>query len=1139
MQKQEVASEDSEDDEDLPIGSLSEVGGSSASTSGRANFKPPSRTGRRGKVSEGDAMPSWEEVEEADARERAGGPRAASAASRSNAAKSGAAIRSGGPEQGLSSTRPPDDNPQEQSDEKEDSVNEEDEEEEDDEEEEEEDDEDEEEEEEEDDEEDDEDATDAFFKQAQSEEVEAEHSEAQEEKEREIEQQRRKETEQLREKAHREEQLRLAEDFEKKEKEQLRIKANVEKRGQLEKEELLEKERQEEQRRLELQAEKKEQHRKKAQLLKKEQLRKEEQARKEEEERLSKAEQLAQQEAKELAKSLDACRRDGDDEGTARKLLKLAEAQLKKPDRKGALATATEARERASDGRIYVLEAEILRFIAKVNVALEEMDAAVRMVERELVRFRELSLPLAEAMMSLACADVMMEKRRWKRADRAIVHAHTIFEKHEYIPGTAAACEAKVSLHSHEGNLQALLVAARSARELYQEENDLKGEARVCRTIARMSQEFDESVRFANKAIELCKAVDDDHGHAAALNILADTCLQREGSVEKALENAMSSVDIAKRNKDIPGQIAGYQTMVAAYLQSGEAVDVDEALKVAAVAAKLARNLDDPSLLWGAVARIMDIHTSSGSDDKALAVGHEEAALAKRAGNTQMQGLLKQRIGTIQAQTGQHREAFQSLADAKKLFAQLGDKQLEASVTMLNHDLHTELGNREEAQAALEQARELYEEAGELIMAVETIQISIQAQEEAENYQGVLEGFKAQFSVYSKAGWKDEEAVVLLDMSAYIAGCAELGGIAEAVKKVEMARKIYRELPDLEGESKALLEKADLLKASGQMNEALQAMEESRRICEELKDPKGQATALQLCSDVHLEGKDFAQALKAASQARDILERDCADPKRRAGGHQTVAEIHLQHYQHLAETGQPADQSITDEAVADAEAAFEVLRTEDPEDLTGQAGIMLQISRGYYYGGHGDRALTEAKEALEIAESAEDTDLIFTALMTISQAELLMKNIDQAIVHAQDALNLAQDHNDPVMKERAQFALKHLEEEKAKPAKKAKAKLTRRKDTKVGLKAPTVLESAPAEPNAQQAEKAETSAGDSSVLGPAATDESTADNGSGLGRGGSRGLGRGRGEKANGQGRSFPKPSRPKLKAPAFSAATP
>jgi len=47
-------------------------------------------------------------------------------------------------------------------------------------------------------------------------------------------------------------------------------------------------------------------------------------------------------------------------------LLKLAEAQLKKPDRKGALATATEARERASDGRIYVLEAEILRFIAKV-----------------------------------------------------------------------------------------------------------------------------------------------------------------------------------------------------------------------------------------------------------------------------------------------------------------------------------------------------------------------------------------------------------------------------------------------------------------------------------------------------------------------------------------------------------------------------------------------------------------------------------------------------------------------------------------------------------------------------------------------------------------------------------------------------
>lgn len=709
----------------------------------------------------------------------------------------------------------------------------------------------------------------------------------------------------------------------------------------------------------------------------------------------------------------------GRKEGAA--LLAVAELELACGNLKEALELATQAvvcYEEAGEQEGAVGQARATRLAARIRLAEEAQEEALELCRARLQR--SCSRP-AEAILRLALAEVHGAMERPREALRDAEAALRIARELKDQAGVAASLQAVANANLRLGSNVAVNRAKELAEEalaLHRAFGEAKEESAVLLIISRahaLKQEQEEAYGAAESALAAARRAGCKRAEATAQREIANVLLGARLELDMALQAAEDAVRLSSEIGDLPGEIASRHVAASAFVQNER---IPDAMDSAETALSLARELKDRRHIKEAMEVVVQLRVGDVQTDKALEAAQEELDLAKEDGSDPRRILVAlQRVAALQFALEDADGALKT-AEAAVAVDCGGDRKAGAWGLQLMAEVQLTTKRYEEALASANKALAVLQEERDVRAVASILQMTFELHAEMGNESEAIRARQALRLAYQAAGWKDEEAALLLSLAELI---LQVRGPRDASKAAKEAMAIFKELEDKAGEANGMLALAQCQVASKASTDALRSTVTARRLFQSLNDAAGEAQSLLTAADVYSRNGAADEAVRVAREAQKICQKS-GEQKVEADALQTIAAVRIAVLQKEEENGRRPKPENIKETV---EAAQELIAFLEPMPDTEERRIncLVQSSSLKMMLEEHEAALRASEDALELAVRLDKPLPMGHALLAMSEAHCGLGNSKEAQQAAEDAVSLFEQIGDTALVQAAKQAV--------------------------------------------------------------------------------------------------------------------
>jgi tetratricopeptide (TPR) repeat protein/acyl carrier protein len=299
-------------------------------------------------------------------------------------------------------------------------------------------------------------------------------------------------------------------------------------------------------------------------------------------------------------------------------------------------------------------QAKIMDTLAMMHLLNSDYDSSASTRQKERDLYQKSGETIREAMCMLqtcvAWCAAPVTADNISKATSAAKEAMSLCQEAEYKSGEAIALSCIAELHlagetEKDMNPSMALSTGKQAEEIFEEAGNKPSQAILCRTIANAylsMKNTEEATNYANKAVEICKKVEDRKLLADAQILLAQTLLdasaiqsdsakdpfkvmKKAGS--KAMKAAKEAVSISRKVND-RAMIASATYTVA--LVNTAMNNTEEALKGANQSIELFKDLKSKEGEVGATVLVAEAYYAASQNDKALDIAQKALTLAQK-----------------------------------------------------------------------------------------------------------------------------------------------------------------------------------------------------------------------------------------------------------------------------------------------------------------------------------------------------------------------------------------------------------------------------------------------------------------------------------------------------------------------------
>jgi len=650
-----------------------------------------------------------------------------------------------------------------------------------------------------------------------------------------------------------------------------------------------------------------------------------------------------------------------------------------------------------------------VRFLVKVHLADERLDDALEVAEHRLSLFKkrdwEPVVSQAQATTNLALADVYVAMKRFCPALKIATAALDAFRELEDEAGVVTALQtiARVNLKlGGESSLNALQ-SAEEALAVSARVGDMEEESAILLTLSkvhRRRQEYSQAEDYAIRSVEVAQTKGCKTGEASGLKEIAKVYVASGWKLDVALNVSTKAENIFEEVFDPLGEVATLRVIANVHDLIGNSEEASRAIRNALVLAQTFKHRGQIAITLVMMCRL----APSGAVVEVL---NEEAQFAKDLGDGVRQVAALRMLINFQLENGLCAEASTATEEVEALVAATPDKKAKGSGLLLLAQLHNNaasnrINNAASNRNAMEYATKalaLFQGAGALSETMTTLHFMSKICAETQHDEVLLKVLDEQQGMYKAAGWKEEEAEVLLKGSEVI---YRVHGPELASVTAEAAAGLFGELRDEAGEAHALLALAGLHGETHRVADALEATCSARKLFQSLKDVNGETQALLAAANVYLANNKSTEALAIATVAQELAQGQ-DDNIYEAISCQAIAAVHI----HDLNTGREPRESALEGALHATSQSLKLFQA--AEDINGEIDSLLRLASLYTAAQECESALRAAEEGLELCIKLGDSHGTGSALLTVAETHLAFNNGNEAAQVAQDAAALFQE----------------------------------------------------------------------------------------------------------------------------------
>ena len=363
--------------------------------------------------------------------------------------------------------------------------------------------------------------------------------------------------------------------------------------------------------------------------------------------------------------------------------------------------------------------------------------------------------------------------------------------------------------------------------------------------------------------------------------------------------------------------------------------------------------------------------------------------LSRAAGDRRLEMFVLGSIGSAYSTNGQSRRALEYKEQALALARELKDKWSEAyeltAVASGNLTMGDAAKGLQYAQQALPLWRDLHDRRGESF-ALSRIGEGYSGIDEPQN---AMESFRAMLTLARDAKDRRDEADALDD----IAGVYELlGELQKSLESRRQAIALHRAIGNRLGEGESLGGMCSVHEKLGETEQALECLHQALRILRETEYRPAEASALAEIGTVYSELGNMSEALNYYQQAL-AMQRSISNPKGQADALNGMGDVYLA-------------QKQPQKAVAHYKQALELCQT--AHYAGGEATGLAGLASAYLSLDEPQRSYEYLNRALSLARSTGSQLQEAEVLYSLARVEGRMNRQDEALAHAESALNLTE-----------------------------------------------------------------------------------------------------------------------------------
>lgn len=671
---------------------------------------------------------------------------------------------------------------------------------------------------------------------------------------------------------------------------------------------------------------------------------------------------------------------------------------------------ASTAVQEAGGGEGCLRQARATRILAAVHIAADELDDALRLCQDRLDACVRAGDGVAEAVVRLALADVQLALERPREALKEAAAAVDAAKGAKDQRTAVTALQVLASAGLRVGTSGAARKAAQAGEEalaVARALGDAKEEAELLLLMARVRlarQEPEEAYAHCEQALAAAQRSGCRRAEAAAQRETAAVLLAACAELDAALEAVDEAVKLASEIGDRPGEVVARHIAANLYIQDDRLLD---AVGVAEAALSMARDLKDRHLINDSLDVLVQLRAGDGQTERALEVAQEELDLVSGDDADPYRQLAAlQRMVSLQLTVGDV-EAAKASAE-KALDINVGEaRKVEGLAMQLMAEVHLSCKRYEQALSMASKAQHLFQGLGDIRAVGNVLQLAFDIYAEMGNESEALRSRQTLRLVYEAAGWRDEEATVLLGLAEML---LQVRGPREALKHAKDAVAIFQDIGDKSGEASGILVVAQCQVSSKASTDALRSTVTAQRLFQSLFDAAGEAQCLLTAAEVYIKNGASDEAARVTKQAQKICQK-AGETKAEADCLQMLATVRIGVLRQAEDSGRkpkPADIEQAVNAVSDLAAMLDSVQDTEERRITclSQLSSLRVLAEDY------DGALQAANEALKKAMALERPLPLGQAMLSLAEAHHGMGNSKDAIQAAEDAVSLFEQIGD-------------------------------------------------------------------------------------------------------------------------------
>mmetsp|Transcript_30122 Transcript_30122/g.64113 ORF Transcript_30122/g.64113 Transcript_30122/m.64113 type:complete len:1173 (+) Transcript_30122:59-3577(+) len=651
------------------------------------------------------------------------------------------------------------------------------------------------------------------------------------------------------------------------------------------------------------------------------------------------------------------------DKREAAMLISVAEGHLNEEATDEAMETATEALNLFTSMKDPIGMADAYRLVVTVLKIKNETKQALDKAAEAKELFKKESNQYGVALMMMVEAEVQLYKNNHGEALESLIVTQRMVK-----PIGDKRLQANVLLQVAEARLQkyhfrAAVEAADEAQRLFKEADDKKGEAKTWLALSKMAdgEGSTDSMQAAKKALDLYKELGDQHSEVSALQMLAESRLDKEDPKE-AHRLAREALALARGISFNRGERVVLRTLVSASIAIGDKKGAQQEAKEGIAAAKRKGDKKGEAASLDVLVQAL---LASGEQEAALRAGWEAMEILRELGDRKAHSRSLLEVAMLHCVNSQEDWALEAAQEASTMFEELAD---EKGLALVQHTL---------------------------------VQVYLQKDQSAD---AITACGKAQ-SLFKE---QDEWSWVARTHMTFCGVYRTTGDAAKAAGYAQRASWAFEDVGDKRGMSSALLEAAEIHFATAMLDRALRSAKKADQVLEGSGYPKSQAIALSLAANIALANENPQEALVTASNAKALFHK--VDDRRGEGAaFQAIVNAHIDLIMLEAKKFETIKKPEVEEDPIDYGGQPPDWQgdpvTEDPWEAA-------QIKAYEKVEAACEAAQKVAKEAVAAASKADDLELHASALHAQAQVFVMSHKADEALTCVNEAIALGRKNKD-------------------------------------------------------------------------------------------------------------------------------